>query len=78
MAIKTRSLTKKHREAIGKGITRYHNKCRVCIKKTRKASNNYDMRKIARDKRFAEIVKRQQERKAKAAANAKAKAKARK
>jgi len=76
MAIKTRTLTKKHREAISKGITRYHNKCRVCIKKTRKASKNNDIRKIARDKRFAEIVKTQQERKAKAAAAAKARAKA--
>ena len=66
MALKTRTLTRKHREAISKGIKRYHSKCRACIGNTRKVSHSYEIRKITRDKRVAEIAKRQQERKAKA------------
>ena len=68
MVIKTRTLTRKHREAISKGIKRYHSKCRACNGTTRKLSHSYEQRKISRDKRIAEIAKRQQERKAKAKA----------
>lgn len=66
MAGKTRTMTRKHREAISRGVKAYHNRCRLCAKRTQKKITSAEkLRKMARDKRIAEIARNQALRKSK-------------